>query len=180
MFFLFYLALGASVFSAIEGPIETAETEELILRKKAFLDKYNVKDADLEAFMLDVVLANDRGVSIFKNGTSVPSWSFGQSFFFASTVVTTIGYGHQSPLSGEGKVFCILYAVVGIPMTLVLMAAVVERALVPINALLARMQEGLGSRYQPIYVYLVHFALVSSEFAIQIHRPRLNKVHLFP
>merc|ERR550539_596250 len=55
MFFLFYLALGASVFSAIEGPIETAETEELINRKKAFLAKYNVKDADLEEFMLDVV-----------------------------------------------------------------------------------------------------------------------------
>ena len=87
MFFLFYLALGASVFSAIEGPIETAETEELILRKKAFLDKYNVKDADLEAFMLDVVQANDRGVSIFRNGTSVPSWSFGQSFFFARVAI---------------------------------------------------------------------------------------------
>ena len=165
MFFLFYLALGASVFSAIEGPIETAETEELISRKRAFLEKYNVKDADLEEFMLDVVQANDRGVSIFRNGTSVPSWSFGQSFFFASTVVTTIGYGHQSPLSGEGKVFCILYAIVGIPMTLVLLAAVVERALMPVNALLARMHDGLGNIYQPIYVYLMHFALVSSEFA---------------
>ena len=161
MFFLFYLALGASVFSAIEGPIELAETEELISRKKAFLQKYNVKDADLEEFMLDVVQANDRGVSILRNGTSVPSWSFGQSFFFASTVVTTIGYGHQSPLSGEGKVFCILYAIIGIPMTLVLLAAVVERALVPVNALLARMHDGMGNRYQPIYVYLLHFTLVS-------------------
>lgn len=160
MFFLFYLALGASVFSAIEGPIELAETEELISRKKAFLQKYNVKDADLEEFMLDVVQANDRGVSILRNGTSVPSWSFGQSFFFASTVVTTIGYGHQSPLSGEGKVFCILYAIIGIPMTLVLLAAVVERALVPVNALLARMHDGMGNRYQPIYVYLLHFTLV--------------------
>lgn len=160
MFFLFYLALGASVFSAIEGPIETAETEELISRKKAFLEKYDVQDDDLEEFMLDVVQANDRGVSIFRNGTSVPSWSFGQSFFFASTVVTTIGYGHQSPLSGEGKVFCILYAIVGIPMTLVLLAAVVERALMPVNALLARMHDRLGNRYQPIYVYLMHFTLV--------------------
>lgn len=78
-----------------------------------------------------------------------------------STVVTTIGYGHQSPLSGEGKVFCIMYAVVGIPMTLVLLAAVVERALMPVNALLARMHDGLGNRYQPIYVYILHFALVS-------------------
>ncbi len=41
--------------------------------------------------MSSIVEANNRGVSIFKNGSSVPSWSFGQSFFFASTVVTTIG-----------------------------------------------------------------------------------------
>jgi hypothetical protein len=39
----------------------------------------------------EIVSANDRGVSVAANGTSVSSWSFGQSFFFASTVVTTIG-----------------------------------------------------------------------------------------
>lgn len=48
-------------------------------------------EADLESFMADIVDANNRGVSIFKNDESVPSWSFGQAFFFASTVVTTIG-----------------------------------------------------------------------------------------
>jgi hypothetical protein len=37
------------------------------------------------------VEANNRGVAIAANGSNVPSWSFGQSFFFASTVVTTIG-----------------------------------------------------------------------------------------
>ena len=38
MFFLFYLALGASVFSAIESPIEQQEIKDLIDRKKAFID----------------------------------------------------------------------------------------------------------------------------------------------
>lgn len=41
--------------------------------------------------MGEIVSANNRGVEIFKNGTSVSSWSFGQAFFFSSTVVTTIG-----------------------------------------------------------------------------------------
>ncbi len=108
-----------------------------------------------------IVYANNRGVEIFKNGTSVSSWTFGQSFFFSSTVVTTIGYGHQSPLSSEGKVFCIFYAVLGIPMTLLLLTAVVERALVPVNALLQFMLRRLVSpRCQPVYVHVAHFCAV--------------------
>ena len=45
-----------------------------------------------------IVEADNRGVTLAPmadtangNNASVPSWSFGQSFFFASTVVTTIG-----------------------------------------------------------------------------------------
>ncbi len=69
------------------------------------------------------------------------------------------GYGHQSPLSYEGKVFCMLYAVVGIPMTLLLLSAVVERALIPISRALSWMQDRSGGR-QPIYVCIAHFGLV--------------------
>ena len=39
MFFLFYLALGASVFSAIESPIEQKEIKDLLAKKKEFLDR---------------------------------------------------------------------------------------------------------------------------------------------
>ena len=38
MFFLFYLALGASVFSAIESPIEQKEIKDLIDKKQEFID----------------------------------------------------------------------------------------------------------------------------------------------
>ena len=38
MFFLFYLALGASVFSAIESPIEKKEIKDLIAKKQEFLE----------------------------------------------------------------------------------------------------------------------------------------------
>ena len=77
-------------------------------------------DSELDDLIDEVIKANNRGVDVGRNGSSVPSWSFGQSFFFSSTVVTTIGYGHQTPLSPEGKFFCILYALIGIPMTMLL------------------------------------------------------------
>ena len=44
MFFLFYLALGASVFSAIESPIEQQEIKDLINRKKAFINGHSCVD----------------------------------------------------------------------------------------------------------------------------------------
>ena len=48
-------------------------------------------DSSLDDLIEEIVSANNRGVSLEKNGSAVPSWSFGQSFFFSSTVVTTIG-----------------------------------------------------------------------------------------
>jgi hypothetical protein len=47
-----------------------------------------------------------------------------------------LGYGHQTPLSPEGKSFCIVYALIGIPMTLLLLTAVVERLLIPLGLVL--------------------------------------------
>eukprot|EP00095_Tigriopus_kingsejongensis_P009022 maker-scaffold674_size113878-snap-gene-0.21 protein:Tk09022 transcript:maker-scaffold674_size113878-snap-gene-0.21-mRNA-1 annotation:"hypothetical protein DAPPUDRAFT_218276" len=161
-FFLFYLALGASVFSAIEGPLEAEIAKSLHEKKTAFLQKHTCVDAaDLEVFIKYVVESNDRGVSILWNDTaSVPSWSFGQSFFFSSTVVTTIGYGHQSPLSSEGKIFCILYALIGIPMSLILFSAFVERLNVPVNLLLELIKSKIGHLYQPVYVHIIHFLFI--------------------
>lgn len=48
-------------------------------------------DADLESLIEEVVRASNRGVSAAKNVSGEPNWSFGQSVFFSSTVVTTIG-----------------------------------------------------------------------------------------
>ena len=37
----------------------------------------------------------------------------------------------MTPLSEAGKVFCLVFALIGIPMTLVLLTAFVERLMVP-------------------------------------------------
>ena len=134
----------------------------------------------MDDLMDEIVTADNRGVSIGRNGSSVPSWSFGQSFFFSSTVVTTIGnttpkimeiqqeiqysvtgYGHQTPLSPEGKFFCILYALIGIPMTMLLVTAVVDRLMIPCNLLLIWMNNTMGHLYSPLSLRLLHLFLVS-------------------
>lgn len=161
LFFLFYLALGASIFSAIESPIEKAAMEELQKRKADFLQSHScITESSLDDLMDEIVTADNRGVSIGRNGSSVPSWSFGQSFFFSSTVVTTIGYGHQTPLSPEGKFFCILYALIGIPMTMLLVTAVVDRLMMPVNLLLIWMNNTMGHLYSPLSLRLLHLFLI--------------------
>lgn len=45
----------------------------------------------MENFIKEVLAASNRGVSAAKNVSGEPNWSFGQSLFFACTVITTIG-----------------------------------------------------------------------------------------
>ncbi|XP_071513997.1 potassium channel subfamily K member 15-like [Panulirus ornatus] len=49
-------------------------------------------------------------------------WSYIKSVFFASTVITTIGYGNTAPVTTWGRFFCILFGFVGIPVTITVIA----------------------------------------------------------
>ncbi|XP_014676553.1 PREDICTED: potassium channel subfamily K member 1-like [Priapulus caudatus] len=97
-----------------------------------------VGDEELEEFIVEVIRANTRGVSAIRNVTMEPNWSFGQSMFFAGTVITTIG----------------------IPLTLILVAAIVERLLIPATLLLQCLNARLGNLYQPFNIRLVHFCVL--------------------
>lgn len=50
-----------------------------------------ITEQELDSLLMEVVKATNRGVAVARNVSSEPNWSFGQSFFFAGTVVTTIG-----------------------------------------------------------------------------------------
>uniref|UniRef100_A0A8R1HT65 Two pore potassium channel protein sup-9 n=1 Tax=Caenorhabditis japonica TaxID=281687 RepID=A0A8R1HT65_CAEJA len=54
-------------------------------------------------------------------------WKFSGAFYFATTVITTIGYGHSTPMTDAGKIFCMLYALAGIPLGLIMFQSIGER-----------------------------------------------------
>ena len=90
--FVLYLTIGAGIFSTIEGPRERREVAKLRQSRDEFLRKHPcIADVDLEAFIVEITQANEMGISPLKNVSDVPSWGFGSAFFFAGTVVTTIG-----------------------------------------------------------------------------------------
>ncbi|XP_059057395.1 potassium channel subfamily K member 1-like [Achroia grisella] len=167
IFYFAYLVSGAFVFSALEAPLENQIRLEVIRAKQDFMVKHpDVTDDDLETLLEEVVRASNRGVSASRNSSGGPNWSFGQSLFFSSTVVTTIGYGHVTPLSKPGKMFCMIYALLGIPLTLVLLSALVERLLLPATALLRALNASLGHLYRPFSIRLVHLMIIVTTLVV--------------
>ncbi|XP_041934382.1 potassium channel subfamily K member 1-like [Alosa sapidissima] len=143
--YVLYLILGALIFSSVELPYEDDLKRDLLSFKQQFLqDNTCLSDDRLEEFLARVLEANNYGVSVLNNASANRNWDFTSSLFFASTVLSTTGYGHSVPLSDGGKAFCIIYSVLGIPFTLLFLTAVVQRIMVyvtrrPVNYLHRRL-----------------------------------------
>ncbi|XP_063168221.1 potassium channel subfamily K member 6-like [Candoia aspera] len=124
-----YLLFGALIISAVERPYESQLRAKLRDLKSNFLRSSPcLSEAALERFLSAVLSANRHSAALLRNGSAAPSnWDFASAFFFASTLITTVGYGYTTPLSDAGKAFCIFYAVVGIPFTMLVLTATVQR-----------------------------------------------------
>ncbi|KAG8143741.1 putative Potassium channel subfamily K member protein [Naja naja] len=124
-----YLLLGALIISAVERPYESRLRAELRELKSDFLRSSPcLSEARLERFLGAVLSADRHSAALLHNDSAATSnWDFASAFFFASTLITTVGYGYTTPLSDAGKAFCILYAVVGVPFTMLVLTATVQR-----------------------------------------------------
>ncbi|XP_061650966.1 potassium channel subfamily K member 16-like isoform X2 [Phyllopteryx taeniolatus] len=116
---LTYLLFGAIVFQILEREAESNNRNHFQLEKLNFLANYTCLDGQaLEKFVQVILDAWERGVNPSGNSTNPSNWDFSSAFFFAGTVVTTIGYGNLSPSTVSGQVFCVFYALCGIPLNL--------------------------------------------------------------
>ncbi|KAM9295968.1 potassium channel subfamily K member 1 [Gastrophryne carolinensis] len=126
--YLLYLLIGAAIFSAVELPVENSLRLELLELKRDLLSEHQcISEEKLERFLKRVLDADEHGVSILHNGSANWNWDYMSSLFFVTTVLSTTGYGSTVPLSDGGKVFCIVYLIVGIPFTMLLLTALVQR-----------------------------------------------------
>ncbi|GFU06166.1 open rectifier potassium channel protein 1 [Nephila pilipes] len=128
--FIAYVLLGGLIFMLLESPLEEKLRSEIEELRNEFQDKLdrlgdpNVTREDMERLMLRLSSAHRMSLIDEAGNDTHSNWSFGNSFFFAITVVTTIGYGHLSPSTTPGRLFCVLYATIGIPLTGIVLAAI--------------------------------------------------------
>uniref|UniRef100_A0ABM5F3L5 Potassium channel subfamily K member 4 isoform X2 n=1 Tax=Pogona vitticeps TaxID=103695 RepID=A0ABM5F3L5_9SAUR len=124
---LVYLVTGAFVFRQLEQPYEMQQQVKIQAYLEQFLKTHQcVPPEDLGELIEHVGEAMGVGVEPALN-TSNPNsshWDMGSAFFFAGTVITTIGFGNISPKTDAGRLFCIFYALAGIPLFGMLLAGV--------------------------------------------------------
>lgn len=133
-----YLTLGGLIFMAVERQpkVVVNSTQELVeifdVLKKSDIGHSslptplstsdlvrNLTTEDLKKF--DGVIAE---ISNQRVVASKAEWNIYNSIFFCMTVTTTIGYGNLAPVTVWGRVICVIYALIGIPLTLALLAIV--------------------------------------------------------
>ncbi|XP_008154837.1 potassium channel subfamily K member 9 [Eptesicus fuscus] len=133
-----YLLVGAAVFDALESDHEMREEEKLKAEETRIRGKYNISGEDYRQLELVILQSEPHRAGV--------QWKFAGSFYFAITVITTIGYGHAAPGTDAGKAFCMFYAVLGIPLTLVMFQSLGERMNTFVRYLLKRIKKCCGMR----------------------------------
>ncbi|XP_077207258.1 potassium channel subfamily K member 9 [Paroedura picta] len=128
-----YLLVGAAVFDALESDYELREEEQLKAEETRLKGKYNITHEDYQQLELIIMQSEPHRAGV--------QWKFAGSFYFAITVITTIGYGHAAPGTNAGKAFCMCYAALGIPLTLVMFQSLGERMNTFVKYLLQRMKK---------------------------------------
>lgn len=123
---MLYLVMGAFVFVTLEKPKETLAHEKLLQTKKDFLTNNScVTESDFHKLVKGLMSAVEAGLDVSRVPANLTTrWDIASACFFCGTIITTIGFGNLSPRTWYGQLFCVCYALVGIPMFGILLAGV--------------------------------------------------------
>ncbi|KAM5322318.1 potassium channel subfamily K member 18 [Glossophaga mutica] len=110
-----YALVGALLFSAIEGGQDLGAGDgelEKFLEELCFLLQCNKTVMEDRKLDLRKLLPTVKRQWFNRSA----DWSFLSSLFFCCTVISTVGYSHVFPVTRLGKYVCMLYALFGIPL----------------------------------------------------------------
>ncbi|XP_071137594.1 potassium channel subfamily K member 2-like isoform X1 [Mytilus galloprovincialis] len=125
-----YSLIGGAIMMALEQTNEETATTDITTTLSTFLTDHSscMTNSELAAFLSEVRAAYDSGVlSVNGSTTAATQWDFGNSYFFVLTAITTIGYGNQTPATKGGQAFIVIFALIGIPVTGLMIAGLAEK-----------------------------------------------------
>ncbi|RLW06913.1 hypothetical protein DV515_00004292 [Chloebia gouldiae] len=137
-----YLGLGAAVLQALERPAEVQAAQHLLREHWELLANNTcLQGPALQRLIEGIIQAYKSGVTLQGNTTSLGRWDYSGSFFFSISAITTIGYGNLSPSTAVGRIFCIVFAIFGIPLNLVLLNEIGHLMLLGVQHCARRLEE---------------------------------------
>lgn len=162
MLFALYLAMGMIVFRVLEAP---NEQQGILKAKKAIahvLTKCNISQQELRKLVEIITEAEHWG---FTTGW-LEKWSYTGALFFSGTVITTIGYGHFAPRTFPGRLFCMIYALFGIPITWLMLTSLGKKITEGIG--LSLQNRGQHPDNKLYNVFCLMFAMMLALFVMTI------------
>ncbi|KAM3717053.1 TWiK family of potassium channels protein [Dirofilaria immitis] len=213
-----YTILGAAIFHHLEMPYEVYIRNETAHRIEALKQKIidnlwtlvhvrnSTREVAFETWSQTAHLGiNDVIRDVFidytKNymtpddiikGAGPVKWSFGSSVFFSWTAITTIGYGHIVPRTNEGRIACLMYALLGIPLMLVTIADMgrfLSTGIIWIHCMMELLHLELFKKYTQFCIYCCRWIpfmrkektqpkIVSANDIANIKRKRRRQHHI--
>ncbi|XP_072221351.1 potassium channel, subfamily K, member 16 [Leuresthes tenuis] len=168
MVYVAYVLIGGVIFWKLEGDLGKKDISKVLLNKKRLLTSYTcLTQEGLEDVAQVVQDASKVGLSLKGNNTSDGFWKFSSSAVFAATVVTTIGYGNMSPSSTTGQIFCVFFALFGIPLNVVVLNRV-GKYMLALERSISDFLEGKSGRKKctRFFVHLVSYICGSVLFFV--------------
>ncbi|KAL1243968.1 TWiK family of potassium channels protein [Trichinella spiralis] len=138
-----YIVIGAVVFVKLEQSFELEHKLAASRRLRAVqnnvleqlwsstinqslsdLEFNNISQSEIEKMVKSTFYAFKEGIRAKDMGRNYSSlsWSLRSALLFSTTLITTVGYGNLAPTTFWGRLFCIFYACIGIPLSLVTVA----------------------------------------------------------
>uniref|UniRef100_A0A8C6VGU7 Potassium channel domain-containing protein n=1 Tax=Naja naja TaxID=35670 RepID=A0A8C6VGU7_NAJNA len=120
--YLAYLLVGALIFQVLEKDAERLQQGITLRMKEDFLKNFtSLSAAEVNIFVENLMETVRRGIYPAENEFSDEhnNWDFSNSFFFVGSMLSTIGYGNLSPKTAGGQLFCVFFALFGIPLNIV-------------------------------------------------------------
>ncbi|BFZ04537.1 hypothetical protein BsWGS_07576 [Bradybaena similaris] len=136
-----YIVMGGVIFQYLEGKSEIVERATITKKRNATVTRVWLMTVDLnvleqgnwssavEQILKDfqdelVVAVRKRGWDGRDEFNKDISWSFFGAMLYCVTVITTIGYGHITTKTKWGRLTTILYAILGIPLSLLCLSTI--------------------------------------------------------